>query len=372
MGNVTCRALRAVPAVFLVGAAMACSEPGRDAVPMRPVTEWSVSEELRIGSVDDSSRTLTAVGSLVVDRDGRIYVSQSMDDVIRVFDSDGEPLGTYGGSGEGPGEFRQIRRIGIFSDTLYAVDPTANRVTLFSLDGGVLETMSITPRGLGPDWAALAPWWLDGDGRALALPGFLPPLRDPSAANLIMLVRIDRSGEVLDTVAFTERSPDQSIRLRGPAGLVITPQPFGTPVLPVTAANGTLAAVLDAEHSMAGDVGTFDLTVLRSLSDTVWSHRYTYDGLELTDPIVDRVVGARVRGLNRDAFPDREDAERQIRSGMSRPEHVPPVSGEGLPMMAAYGFVEKSSAVKSSFGPFWIVRESRSLRSYCPAPSLRK
>jgi hypothetical protein len=325
--NVKCGVLRGVLALLLALNAMACSEPTRTLVPLVTSTEWSVTEDLRIGSLDDSSSALTGVGSLVVDGAGRIYVSQSMDRVIRVFDSDGEALGTHGGSGDGPGEFRQIQRIGIFADTLYASDPTAQRITLLSLDGRLLETMSLTPRGLGSDWAALAPWWLDGEGTALALPGFLPPLRDPSAAGRVMLVRINRSGEVLDTVALTERAPEQSIHLRGPYGPMITNQPFGSPVLPVVSANGSLIAVLGAEPPAAGQVGTFDVAVLRSLNDTVWSHRYTYDGLDLTASVVDRVVAAKVGRLSRDAFPDRADAERQIRSGMSLPDHVPPISG---------------------------------------------
>ena len=327
MGNVWLRVITGAVVLPFGAAAMACTDSATGTPPLTGPVEWSVTEELRIGSLDDSATALSAVGSLAVDADGRIYVPQSASGSIRVFGADGRPLGTYGGSGDGPGEFRQITRIGIFADTLFVSDLAAGRITLFSLDGRVLETLSLTPRGLDEDWVPVVPWWLDGEGTAVALPGYLPTLRDPSVAYRVMLVRIDRAGEIVDTVALTDRPPQLSIRLQGPFGAQLTNQPFVTPFLPVISAHGSPVAVLGDPRTTSGRGGVLEVTVLRSLQDTVWSRTFSYEGLPLTESVVDRVVTEKVRRLSREAFPDRDDAEGQIRAEMSLPDHVPPLSG---------------------------------------------
>lgn len=327
MGNAWPRVVTVAVVLSLGVLVMACGDSGAGTPLLTSPVEWSATEVLRIGSVDDPATALSPVGSLAVDADGRIYVPQSASGSIRVFGVDGQALGIYGASGDGPGEFRQITRLGIFADTLFVSDLAARRVTLFSLDGRVLETLSLAPEGLGEDWVPVVPWWLDGDGRAVALPGYLPVLRDPNAAYRVMLVRIDRTGEIVDTVALTDRPPQLRIRLQGPFGALLADQPFATPFLPVTSAHGSPVAVLGDPRPKSGQGGVLDITVLRSLQDTVWSQSFTYEGVPLSAAVVDQVVGERVRRLSREAFPDRDDAEAQFRAEMSLPDHVPPLSG---------------------------------------------
>jgi len=51
--------------------------------------KWTVHEQLRIGSVDDSAQALTRIGDILLGPDGRLYIAQPADLTIRVFDGEG-------------------------------------------------------------------------------------------------------------------------------------------------------------------------------------------------------------------------------------------------------------------------------------------
>jgi hypothetical protein len=308
-------------------AVASCSDHIAATISATPAIEWSAAEDLRIGNVTDSMSALTRVGSLTVDEGGRIYVSQPLDQAIRVFDTAGHRVGTFGRPGEGPGEFRQITRIGILADTLYVSDATAGRVTFFSLDGSLLGTLPLIPRELGKDWVPLAPRWLADDGTALALPGFLPALADPNEPYRWLLVRIDRSGEIVDTAALVVRASEGSIHLRGPFGPLIINQPFASPALPVVSADGSRVAIEGGGRPSGDEGGIFELAVLHSTRDTIWSHSFSYEPVPVSPSAVDGTVAAAMERLSREALPDRADAARQIRQGMSVPDHFSPFSG---------------------------------------------
>ena len=306
---------------------LGCSEQAPLSLSITPGVEWTATEDLRIGSVDDSASAIASVGSLAVDTGGRIYVSQPVDGTIRVFDAEGNHLGTFGRLGDGPGEFRQLSQIGIFTDTLYASDRTAGRVTLLALDGQLLGTVPLVPHGLGEDWLPLAPMRLGPGGMALAVPGYLPVLRDPTADYRWLLLRIDRSGEIMDTAALVVQPSERSILLRSSFGPQMIPQPLGVPVLPLISADGSRVGIARIGGTTGGNATTFGVTVLRSIRDTVWSRSYAYEPIPISPLIVDSTVAATIGRLNREAFPDRADAERQIRRGMSLPDDLAPVSG---------------------------------------------
>jgi len=67
-------------------------------------TRWTLTETLRIGSVDGDV-TLSPVGDLAVGPDGRIYLVQAWAHEVAVFLPNGRPDGVIGRAGGGPGEF---------------------------------------------------------------------------------------------------------------------------------------------------------------------------------------------------------------------------------------------------------------------------
>ncbi|MDE2795436.1 MAG: 6-bladed beta-propeller [Gemmatimonadota bacterium] len=130
-------------------------EAGPEGVP-------TLVEVLRIGSLDDTCDAFGNVMSLAVDGDGRIYVADSQASEIRVFSPEGECVGTFGRSGEGPGEFSLLAGIAWQPPGfLWTIDSVAERLTVFDSLGTVLATH---PMRLGP--AAAHPWpmWVDGGG----------------------------------------------------------------------------------------------------------------------------------------------------------------------------------------------------------------
>ncbi len=119
-------------------------------------------EVLRIGSIAGVCDSFGDVFSLAVDGDGRIYVADRQANEIRVFSARGECVGTFGRSGEGPGEFGMLAGIAWQPPGyLWAIDALRNRATVFDSLGTVLATH---PLQLGR--AASLPWrlWVDGGG----------------------------------------------------------------------------------------------------------------------------------------------------------------------------------------------------------------
>jgi hypothetical protein len=76
-----------------------------------PRTQVVRLEELwRIGE-DDDDVIFGAIGGMVVDRDGRVYVADMQARQISVFSPDGDFLRHLGREGEGPGEYREPRSL---------------------------------------------------------------------------------------------------------------------------------------------------------------------------------------------------------------------------------------------------------------------
>ena len=119
-------------------------------------------EELRIGSVEGDCDAFGNVISLAVDDSGRIYVADLHANTIREFSPQGECLGSVGREGSGPGEFDMLAGIVRTRHTLWAVDASAHRLTLFDSTGAVRASLS-----LGSGMGAWFPWplWVDNGGR---------------------------------------------------------------------------------------------------------------------------------------------------------------------------------------------------------------
>ena len=128
--------------------------------------------------------------------DGSLVIADGSSQEVRVFSAAGEFLGSFGGSGDGPGEFRSLRRIENAGDTLLALD--RGRVTVAAHDLTVVGTFNIDP------------WTIDlhdlGGGRilpevsrpVLPMDGLAGPVRPSQPLVLLDLegTRIDSVGEL--------------------------------------------------------------------------------------------------------------------------------------------------------------------------------
>ncbi|MGH7500932.1 MAG: 6-bladed beta-propeller [Longimicrobiales bacterium] len=84
------------------------------------------------------------------DRHDNIYILDGGESCIRVFTAAGEYIRTIGRSGSGPGEFRSAMSLIVTGDTVAVWDFELRRLTLFDLQGNVMETVAWQmPRGSG-------------------------------------------------------------------------------------------------------------------------------------------------------------------------------------------------------------------------------
>jgi sugar lactone lactonase YvrE len=78
---------------------------------------------------------------LAVDRDGNLYVCDTLNNRIEIFDGDGKFIRTYGKNGDGPGYFARPKGVAIDSDNhIWVADGVEDRVQVFNQDWQLLIT----------------------------------------------------------------------------------------------------------------------------------------------------------------------------------------------------------------------------------------
>jgi len=89
-------------------------------------------------SPGDFSRPTNAA----VDQDGNLYVSDTFNDRVEVFDADGNFVRTWGKAGDGPGYFARPKGIAIDSDGhVWVADTVQDRLQVFTNEGHLLLWM---------------------------------------------------------------------------------------------------------------------------------------------------------------------------------------------------------------------------------------
>ncbi len=133
-------------------------------------------------------------GSMKQRPDGSLMLANRSSEEVRVFSAAGEFLGSFGGSGDGPGEFGDLSVIENAGDTLLALD-TGGRVTVVAPDLTVIRTFAIAPFTLGLYYLDTGAILLEP--RSLVLPpaGVTGLIRPP-----VPLVLLDLEGERIDSI----------------------------------------------------------------------------------------------------------------------------------------------------------------------------
>jgi DNA-binding beta-propeller fold protein YncE len=103
---------------------------------------------IRAIGTSGKKHTLTDPGNfsyptnVAVDSDGNVYVSDTFNDRVEIFDADGNFVRTFGKAGDGPGYFARPKGIAVDSDGhVWVADSVTDRVQVYTLEGHPLLWM---------------------------------------------------------------------------------------------------------------------------------------------------------------------------------------------------------------------------------------
>jgi len=113
--------------------------------PEGPEPRWVIEEELRVGTVIEGGPTsFGQIKGLAVTRGGHAVVLDAQARQLRVFDTDGNHVASFGRQGGGPGEFEEP--FGLMrspDDRLWVPDVPTNRMSVFHADSGFVESFPL-------------------------------------------------------------------------------------------------------------------------------------------------------------------------------------------------------------------------------------
>lgn len=76
---------------------------------------------------------------IALDADGNVYVTDTLNDRVEIFDADGNFISTFGKAGDGPGYFARPKGIAVDSDGhIWVADEMQDRLQVFNRDGQLL------------------------------------------------------------------------------------------------------------------------------------------------------------------------------------------------------------------------------------------
>ena len=97
---------------------------------------------LRLGKEEEGPEQFGSLGQAVLFGDAQIAVADFASSDVRLFDSTGQHLRTFGGAGDGPGEFRLPNGLFEFGgDSIAVYDQLLRRTTIFSLSSAMQRTV---------------------------------------------------------------------------------------------------------------------------------------------------------------------------------------------------------------------------------------
>ena len=191
---------------------------------------------------DEGSTVLSEVRDVEVLSGGRVAVINGSGNDILVFDAVGEHVATWGGAGDGPGEFRYLEWLATLPpDSLAAGDAGLRRVTILDSQGEFVRSFATAsafdpasrpgpPRPLG----------LLADGFTIAAFFDRPPAAEGTARPAVEIVAASATG---DTVRTLGTWPGEELTLFRQDGMLqVTQPPFGRRLHVATGQDGAWIA----------------------------------------------------------------------------------------------------------------------------------
>ena len=284
--------------------------------------QFTLVEDVRIGSQSDPDIGFTSVGGVVVGPDRRMYVSERQDLQMRIYDAAGKLERVVGRRGQGPGEFQWMSHLGLLGDTVWVMDHHNARITLFNRDGDLIETMpapgirltrphrrnAIFPTYLRPDRN-----WVSGIG------GYERSAYEETSFTVAELL-FDASGALADTLRTLEvvypplTVTIDSVSILGADLLQDDPIIRHDP--------GARTVIVRRARATSDAPSTFSVTSTSVSGDTVFDTSFEYRPIPVNETYIDRVVESSPAGYKARMGAGR--IERALRSAL--PPFHPPVT----------------------------------------------
>lgn len=156
---------------------------------------------------------------LAIDAEGNLYVCDTLNNRIEIFDADGKFMSTFGKAGDGPGYFSRPKGVAIDSDGhIWVADGAQDRVQVFNQEGRLL--ISLGGHGLLP-------------GQFQGLVGIATDKNNRVFTSEIFPGRVQQFRYVTDAEAEQARKDKEEERLKNAGAGSKDPAPAATPTTEV-------------------------------------------------------------------------------------------------------------------------------------------
>ena len=212
--------------------------------------------DARLVAVSEPEAAFTLIMDMAVGEDGRMYVGDYQVKGITVLSADGSLERVIGRRGGGPGEYRYVKNVHLFRDSLFVFDHGHSRLTVYGPDKrAVAYTRNLT------DHSRLSPMGVQpvDQRRLLGMYREAFIVGDEADRRRWKIYRLlDRSGRVIRDSLLTFRD-DESLVATSWGSLSVMDHPFGTDThVALTSANeiivGWTGEPVVRVYSLAGDL----------------------------------------------------------------------------------------------------------------------
>jgi len=292
-----------------------------------PLPQWTLIKQSVVGNTENGP-TFGLVHDVVADSAGNAFVLDARNEpFIYAFAPNGRLRWRAGRSGEGPGEFRQPRALGLGQRYVWVADVRLRRFTTLDRNGQNVGNPIVLPSSTMPALRESQPLALGPERNVLvtAVAGSDANAMEFGLRILLLHARLP-NGRV-DTLAVIPRGSSQlqaRISVNGSAGTIHFAQPFTDDPVFQNAKDGSSVVIVDQRAEGLEIVPTFRVTKLSAEGDTLFSRQIPYDRERLTDQQFDNAL-LEVARLPSTARRGITVNMNDLRSGAYRPVNLPPV-----------------------------------------------
>lgn len=286
----------------------------------------ALQADLRIRG-DAPGAEFTWIAAIAVASDGTMYTLHPAEGRVLVWSAAGQPIGSFAGPGQGPGELLHPEDLGWLRDSIWVSDPGAGRFNVYDRAGHFdLAIRPGAPRPAGSTFPLrpIAPLF---DGSLLSATSVPASVDALGGGERRPLVRLTREGTILDTVA-TLPARRTVLAVHDPDApdsvALYTFQPYpDAPLFGISRADSSLVIVL---REVPG--GTTDSIPARVLkidllhSDTLFARTLRFRARAEDTAAVHAFVRTWAERAMRSSGPrpgSRREAERWVRAGLRKP-----------------------------------------------------